>query len=69
MKIANTIKYKALKRPLKLKKRHDYCASKHPRLTVIMLHGIASSAATYNHALTHLEKNKDLLGLKVEINK
>jgi len=64
MKITNTIKYKALKKPLVLKKRHDFCASKHPRLTVIMLHGIASSAGTYEHALIHLEKNPALADIR-----
>ena len=64
MKITNTIKYKALKKPLTLKKRHDFCASKHPKLTVIMLHGIASSAGTYEHALIHLEKNPALADIR-----
>ena len=59
-KVKNSVKYQVLKKPLTLKKRHDYCASKHPKLTVIMLHGIASSAGTYEHALIHLEKNPSL---------
>ena len=59
-KVTNTIKYQVLKKPLTLKKRHDFCASKHPKLTLIMLHGISSSAEAYSHALTHLEKNHNL---------
>lgn len=62
--VKNTVKYQVLKKPLALKKRHDFCASKHPKLTVIMLHGIASSAGTYEHALIHLEKNAALRDIR-----
>ena len=45
---------------LVLKKTHDYCASNHPRLAVVMIHGIASDSTTYNHILKHLEETKSL---------
>lgn len=41
--------------PLVLKKRHDFCAAKVPKLTVVLIHGIASDATTYAHALSYLE--------------
>ena len=49
------IKYDLLGRPLELKKTHDYCASSNPRLTVILLHGIASDSRTFQKALAYLE--------------
>ena len=44
------------KEKLQLKKTHDICVSKKPRLTVVMLHGISSSSKTYTKALKYLEK-------------
>ena len=38
-----------------LKKRHDFCPSGHPSLTVVMIHGIASESSVYNTALQYLE--------------
>ncbi|MBQ3352903.1 alpha/beta fold hydrolase [Candidatus Saccharibacteria bacterium] len=40
---------------LSLKKTHDFCGSKVPRLTVVMIHGIASDSSTYHKALAYLE--------------
>ena len=37
-----------------LKKRHDFCASGKPALTVVMIHGIAADSTTYNNALQYL---------------
>lgn len=49
-----------LKKDLILEKTHDYCAVKEPRLTVVMIHGIASDSSTYAHALKYLENVKAL---------
>ena len=50
-----SIKYDLLGKPLELKKKHDFCASKSPELTVVMLHGLASDSRAYAHALKYLE--------------
>ena len=42
-------------KPLELHKAHDFCVSGRPRLTVVMIHGIASDASTYDMALKYLE--------------
>ena len=47
-------------RQLKLAKTHDYCVSGKPKLTVILIHGIASSSATFEGALSYLEGTKSL---------
>ena len=43
------------KNELFLKKTHDFCKSKTPRLAVVFIHGIASDSSTFNHALEYLE--------------
>lgn len=48
------------KQKLKLAKTHDECASKSPKITVVMLHGISSSSKTYDKALEHLESSDAL---------
>lgn len=58
--LLNFIKYRILKQPLKLVKTHDYCASKKPKLTVVMLHGIASNSKTFKRALEYLEGTKSM---------
>ena len=45
---------------LELFKAHDYSASNKPKLTVVFIHGIASSSAAYAHALEYLEADKKL---------
>ena len=45
---------------LTLAKTYDKCKSGQPRLTVVMIHGIASSSATYDKALDFLRKDADL---------
>ncbi len=55
-----SVKYDLLKMPLELKKTHDFCASGKPELTVVMIHGIASSSKSFDHALKHLEGAKSL---------
>ena len=64
MRITNTVKYGILKRPLKLAKIHDFCVSRKPRLTVVMLHGIASSAHTYDHALKYFKSSPSMKNIR-----
>ena len=45
---------------MKLAKTHDYCASKKPKLTAVMIHGIASDSRTYDRALKFLEEQDTL---------
>jgi pimeloyl-ACP methyl ester carboxylesterase len=40
--------------------RYDHCIAKNPDLTVVFLHGIASSYATWREVLPPLTKDKDL---------
>jgi len=51
---------KIFERPLTLVKTHDYCAVKQPKLTVVMIHGIASNSSTYMNALKYLEGTMSL---------
>lgn len=46
---------KMFNKALTLKKTHDCCAVKNPRLTVVMIHGIASDSKTFSSALKYLE--------------
>lgn len=55
---------KLLFRKLKLAKTHDFCASGHPRITVVMLHGISSSSKTYDSALAYLEGTTSLKDIR-----
>ncbi len=50
---------------MKLAKTHDYCASKKPKLTVVMIHGIASDSRTYDHALKFLEEQDTLKDVRL----
>ena len=45
---------------MKLAKTHDYCATKQPKLTAVLIHGIASNSSTYDHALHYLESQDEL---------
>ncbi|MBR3139154.1 alpha/beta hydrolase [Candidatus Saccharibacteria bacterium] len=45
---------------LTLFKTYDKCANAKPKLTVVLIHGIASDSSTYNTALKHFEKMSDL---------
>jgi len=40
---------------MELYKAHDFCASGEAKLTVIMIHGIATDSSSYSKALTYLE--------------
>ena len=53
-----------MKHNLSLFKSYDYCQSGKPRLTVVMIHGIASNSATYDKALVSFEANKGLADIR-----
>ncbi len=52
--------HKFLKIPITMRVRYDHCIAKNPDLTVVFLHGIASSYATWREVLPPLTKDKDL---------
>lgn len=52
--------HKFLKIPITMRVRYDHCIAKNPELTVVFLHGIASSYATWREVLPPLTKDKDL---------
>lgn len=43
-----------------LEKTHDYCAAKHPKLTAVFIHGIASDSSSFAGAFKYLEDEKSL---------
>lgn len=45
---------------LLLKKTYDHCVSGHPKIIVVMIHGIASDSSTYSLILKHLEETESL---------
>lgn len=49
---------------LLLTKTHDYCAERGPKLTVVMIHGIASDSTTFAHALDFLEGLQSLKSVR-----
>lgn len=54
MSLKNSVKFGLLNKPLELKKTRDFCPSKSPRLTVVMLHGIASSSDAFKNTIKYL---------------
>lgn len=60
MEIKNRIKYSVFKKPLTLAKTHDFCASKNTKLTVVLIHGIASNSGTFKNTLSYLEGTTSL---------
>lgn len=56
----NFLKYEVFKRPLELKKVHDFCERRKPRLTVIFIHGIASSSLSFKKAIDYLEGTRSM---------
>ena len=60
MSITNKIKYGTLGRPLEMKKTRDFCVSKNPKLTLVLIHGIASNSSTYVNTLKYLEGTTSL---------
>ena len=53
-----------MKNNLNLFKSYDYCQSGEPKLTVVMIHGIASNSATYDRALASFEADKNLTNVR-----
>ena len=49
-----------LRKPLVMRVRFDHCIAKKPEVTVVFLHGIASSYNTWREVLPPLYKDKDL---------
>ena len=49
-----------VKKKLKLAKTNDYCAFSKPRLSIVMIHGIASNSGTYGSALDYFRSLKEL---------
>lgn len=47
-------------RKLYLRKTHDYCAVKKPRLTVVFIHGIAADSSSFDSAIKYLEGTRSL---------
>ena len=47
-------------RTLELKKTHDFCAVRQPKLTVVFVHGIATDSSSFSHALKYLEGTTSL---------
>ena len=47
-----------------LKKTHDFCAIKEPRLTVVFIHGIASDSSSFTNALKYLEGTTSLKDIR-----
>ena len=60
MGIANSIKYKVLKKPLSLKKKRDFCKSGEPKLAVVFIHGIASDSSAFKNTLNYLSGTRSL---------
>ena len=49
-----------MNKELELFKAHDFCKSNKPKLTVVMIHGIASDSSTYTDTLKYLESKDEL---------
>ena len=47
-----------------LHKAHDHCASTHPQLTVIFVHGIAADSSSFANALKYLEDIESLRNVR-----
>ncbi len=60
----NKLKYEILKRPLELSKTHDFCQSKNPKLTVVFIHGIAASSASFKNTLDYLEGTRSMQNVR-----
>ena len=55
---------KIFNKPLKLAKTYDFCPSKNPRLTVVMVHGIASDSQTFKSATSYLTGTTSLKDIR-----
>ena len=45
---------------MKLAKTYDFCKSEKPKLTVVLIHGIASNSSTFENALEFFKKSEKL---------
>ncbi len=54
------IKHRIFRRPETMAIRHDSCKAKKPDVTIIFIHGIASSYDAWRDAVKQLEQNKEL---------
>lgn len=54
MSLINKVKYGLMHKPLELKKIRDFCPSGKPRLTVVFIHGIASTSDAFKNTLKYL---------------
>lgn len=45
---------------MKLTKTNDFCKSKAPKLTTILIHGIAAESSSFNHALEYLGESEKM---------
>lgn len=52
--------FNIFEKKLTLAKTHDYCAVSKPKLTVVFIHGIASSSSSFTNALKYLEGTASL---------
>ena len=52
--------HRLLKIPLAMRVRYDRCGTEKPELTIVFIHGIAASCATWKNTLPALIKDRDL---------
>ncbi len=45
---------------MKLTKTNDFCQSKTPKLTAVLIHGIAAESSSFNHALKYLGESEKM---------
>jgi len=56
--------HRVLKIPLTMRVRYDRCAVEKPELTIVFIHGIAASFATWKNTIPVLTKDRDLLKVR-----
>ena len=49
---------------LELAKTHDFCVSGKPKLTVILIHGIAADSSSFSRAIEYLEKSPEMRDIR-----
>ncbi len=62
--IAHFIKHRVFRISETMAVRHDYCRSRKPRLTVVFLHGIASSYDAWRDTVKLLESDPELASVR-----
>lgn len=53
-----------MKQKLQLTKTNDECGSSQPKLTVVLIHGIASDSSSYNEAMEYFRGESDLKNVR-----